>query len=867
MQTASGPETLAVFEPSLLAVFSLRDRLEEESVNKCMPARVVQAEHWSKAARALIRPPAEPTLNSAAEIMFLSMFQNHRSCRGKTTMRRLMACILCLVLVDAAYSAVVLDAEPKETQKPYSPAMGQTVAVNPPPFIWIPAPTASEYSLQISADRSFPKDGTKTFRGIQLNVFVPGKPLEPGEWFWRYGVKTDDGYEYGKARPFNVAKGTREFPFPDFAEVLKRVPKEHPRVILTGEHLERVRRLAKGDLKSGVDSLIRLAKSHVGEVLVAEPPKPTSGPEMVNVMRTTRGPMDVMETCALAYLLTGEKGLGLEAKRRILHFFSWDPNGSTGLWSYDEPAMWVMMRGTRAYDWTYDLFTPEERAKVEPVMKQRAEQFYIHLKKKRKFHTSPYESHAGRMPGFLGEAAISFAHEWPEAREWIEYATLLYYTSYPAWGGDDGGWQEGPGYWSAYMSFAMHYVIALKNATGVDLMNKPFFRNTPYYALYTATPYHEHRPYGDGANSSPSALGSIVHAFSGALKDPYLKWYWQACGRDAGRDLLTLVTADPSIEPRNPKELPSSRLFEAVGLSAFHTALGDKENDITFLFRSSPFGSVSHGHADQNAFVLEAFGEALAPVTGYYPWYGSPHHQNWTRDTKAVNSILVDGEGQVKRKWSAQGEIAAFHSSEGYDYVEGEAAPAYGDRLERFRRHVVHARPGVFVIYDDLAARKPSTYQWLLHAFDKMEISGNRISLRRHKASMDAVVLLPKDAYLSQNDRYDPVPEAIGSQPANYKNSWHLTASTSEQELTGRFLTVLMVQKTGKEARFPNVKLLEGKGCVGVELTYPGGTNETIAFRAEPDGRIDCAQLQSDARVAAIARDGNGKEVRKLQIP
>lgn len=794
------------------------------------------------------------------------MFGGDTSCREEIVMRKLLACVLCLVLAGAAFGASPLDPEPKDGQKPYSPAMGQTVLVDPPPFIWIPAPKTADYSLQISADRSFSNKGTKTFTGIELNVFVPRKPLGPGEWFWRYGIRTDTGYEYGKARPFTVKEGTREFPFPDFDEVLKRVPKERPRVILTGEHLDRVRKLAKGELKPGVDSLVKSAKSYVGKEIVPEPPKPTSGPEKVHVMRTTRPPMDAMETCALAYLLTGEKDLGLEAKRRILHFFSWDPKGSTCLWSYDEPAMWVMMRGTRAYDWTYDLFTPEEREKVEPVMKERAEQFYIHLKEKRKFHTNPYESHSGRMPGFLGEAAISFAHEWPEAREWIEYATLLYYTSYPAWGGDDGGWQEGPGYWSAYMSFAMNYVIALKNATGVDLMNKPFFRNTPYYALYTATPYNEHRPYGDGAYSSPSGLGSIMYAFAGVLNDPYLKWHGQACGRNAGRDLLTLVTANPDLEPKNPKDLPSARLFEGVGLAAFHTALGDKDNDITFLLRSSPFGSVSHGHADQNAFVIEAFGEALAPVTGYYPWYGSPHHHNWTRDTKAVNSVLVDGEGQVKRKWSANGRITAFHSSDDYDYVEGEAAPAYGGRLDRFRRQVVHSRPGVFVIYDDLVAKRPSTYQWLLHSFDKMEVSGNRISVRRNHASLDAVVLLPENVEMSLTDKYDPEPEVVDSAPRRYKNSWHLTAATPRPHKSGCFLSVLMVAKKGNENQLPTPKVLEGNGCLATRLTYPDGAEETIAFRTGSDGPIDCADLHTDARVAAVGRDASGKVVRRLEI-
>jgi hypothetical protein len=351
------------------------------------------------------------------------------------------------------------------------------------------------------------------------------------------------------------------------------------------------------------------------------------------------------------------------------------------------------------------------------------------------------------------------------------------------------------------------------------------------------------------------------------LADPYLKWHWQACEREAGRDLLTLVTADPDMEPKNPQDLPSSRLFEAAGLSAFHTALGDKENDITFLFRSSPFGSVSHGHADQNAFVIEAFGQALAPVTGYYPWYGSPHHHDWTRATKAVNSLLVNGEGQVRRKWSASGQITAFQSSDGYDYVEGEAAPAYGGRLERFRRHVLHARPGVFVIYDDLVSKTPATYQWLLHALDEMKISGNRISLRRDRASMDALVLLPKEAEISQQDGYDPAPETVGSKPTDYRNSWHLTAETVKQRRTGRFLTVLMVRKKGGEDLFPQVRLLEEERSLGVGLTYPDGMKETIAFRTARDGRIDCGDLPTDARVAAVARDENGREIRRFQLP
>ena len=40
-----------------------------------------------------------------------------------------------------------------------------------------------------------------------------------------------------------------------------------------------------------------------------------------------------------------------------------------------------------------------------------------------------------------------------------------------------------------------------------------------------------------------------------------------------------------------------------------HSCLTNAAEDVAFYFRSSPYGSVSHGHQDQNAFALAAYGE------------------------------------------------------------------------------------------------------------------------------------------------------------------------------------------------------------------------------------------------------------------
>ena len=412
------------------------------------------------------------------------------------------------------------------------------------------------------------------------------------------------------------------------------------------------------------------------------------------------------------------------------------------------------------------------------------------------------------------------------------------------------------------MRFALHYVVALREATGVNLMQKPFFRNTPNYGLYTATPYHQHSPFGDGQTGSPRGLGSLMYVFSSLTQNSFFRWHAEQSGVTIGADVLTLATYDPTLPSRPPLELPQARSFPSAGLVSFHTALGDEQNDISFLMRSSPFGGVSHGHADQNAFVVEAYGRGLAIATGYYPWYGSPHHSRWTRATKAVNSILVDGQGQTPRRWDATGSLTAFESVDGYDYAEGEAAPAYLGKLERFRRHVVHVRPGVLVMFDDLQAPDAAQFQWLLHAYNQIQLEEDARILHVHNApaAMKVHLLLPEEMTFHQTDKYDPEPE---STQGRWQNTWHLTASTTSAARTGRFLAVLLPYREQQGRSLPSVESLRGEGAVGVRLSHVDGSRDIVAFRTDVQASsVTCGGIESRGYVFARGYDQEGRSTR-----
>ena len=784
--------------------------------------------------------------------------------------------------------SLAVDREPIPGRNvPYSPADGETVNLNPPPFLWLPSGEANHhdeerweqlphspaswtahgevtYRLQVARSEDFGADDLVVdMSELIYTAEMLTEPLDPGAYWWRYGVDiAEHPTTWSMARAFEVPEDADLWPYPSPEDFV--VADTRPRLLVPEERVAELRqRAADGDLQDVAAALLRTVERHAGEELVAEPEMtpaeaPERGPMAVHIMRTTRPPMDVMETVALAYLLTGDEAAGAEAKRRLLHFFSWDPQGTSGYFGYDEPAMWVMMRGVRAYDWTYDLFTEDERALVEESMRIRAADMYRMLRRM-PFDNNPYSSHPGRTIGFLGEAAIAFYHEWEEAAEYLDYITRIYWGVYPAWGKDDGGWNEGPGYWNAYMSFALHFVLALREGTGIDLAQRPFFNNTPYYGLYMTPPHGQMSPFGDGAEWRPRRHGSLIYWFSTLNRDPVIRWFAEESGAGPGTGVLGVLLKDDSIEARAPADLPTSRVFEGAGLVALRTNLVMGADDVGFMMKSSPFGAVSHGHNDQNCFVLEAYGEALAVSTGHYNYYGSPHHLEWTHATKSKNGITFDGGEGQDRGWHARGAITDFVHGDAFDLTIGDATEAYGGRLTRALREVVHVRPGIFVLRDDLASDEARTFEYRLHAIEEMTLrpQENEVLITRPTASLTARFLEPAAVQITQTDQYDTPPR--WPEDREFEDLWHTTVAFTEARNEAEFLSVLMPARAGEEHALPETRHLPSDTARGVELTFADGRRTIVGF-ALPGvtGPIALEGFSSDGHIFAvtIAADG-----------
>ena len=754
----------------------------------------------------------------------------------------------------------------------FRPADAAKSPMNPPGFVWRPQRGAVAYTLECARDKAFAKDVYRA-AGLTLNCHCPPRTFEPGTWHWHYRYANPKGKPsaWSRTRSFTLAADAIAFPLPTRADLLARIPKQHPRLFVRPEDLPRLRTLAQGKLKPQFDRLVQSCEKLLkNPPPTAEPPRYPQGTKRKSEewrkiwwgnRRYTIRVLNGAATLAFTRLLGGKDEYGHLAKRLLLDAAAWDPKGSTSYRYNDEAGMPYAYYFARAYTFVHDLLSDEEKATCRTVMRTRATQMYWHLCPRHLWY--PYASHSNRAWHFLGEVGIAFLGEIPEAAYWVWFAMNVFANAYPVWSDDDGGWHEGSSYWSSYIHRFTWWADVMRTATGIDAYKKPYFSQVGFYPMYLMPPGTVGGGLGDlTAHRRSRHAVPVMSNFAVQAQNPHWQWYVDAHGGPRPeRGYIGFVRgALPKVAAKPPTDLPTSRCFWGTGQAMLNTTLLDAKDNVHLVFKSSPFGTQSHGYEAQNAFLLYAFGERLLIRTGRRDMYGSVHHKNWMWHTKSVNSITVNGHGQGKRTRTAVGKILAFHTSPAMDYVSGEAGRAYGKALDRFTRHVLFIKPEMVVIFDRLAAPKPSSFEWRLHAPTPMQVDGQaNIQVVNKKAACRVAFLAPSGLKLSLTDKFDPPPR-----PRIKLVEWHLTAQTPAKARQAEFVTVIQPHRMGQQPP-PTPTLTKLPNGYALDAPLSDG-RVVVLLRAADEGKMAHAGLEADADVAATRYDKAGKPLLTLVV-
>jgi len=628
-----------------------------------------------------------------------------------------------------------------------SPSPNEEIWETPPTLSWLGQAHIPEYRVTLRNAQ-----GKLLWEGkTDKSYITPNIMPEPGKYFWNaYGVSPEKGeMEWGET-PFSIAEGAVHFPRPTLEQIWNSTPDGHPRHLFFPSDIEGLKR----DKSRELGTLRRNIKAALSDGLPELPnfhrdPEALPYREYLNYVRVYID-RDLV-ACSLGWAVLGDREAGEHARKLLLAVCNNTPNGPCSLlgpWG-DEIGLSLARCLPAVYDLIYDLLSREERIFAEQTVASFAQQCEDRLSTL-DYCQNPGESHAGRIPAYMGEAAMVLkGSSIPEYRlkRWLSYALEIYGGIFPHFGGPDGSWAEGIFYASSYTRWYLPFFCAVERYSGVSFLSRPFYQRFTQYLLHFASPKQEIHPFADGYWCNPEDP-----EWPGFFAQNPCRLYAQRFGPQAALDrakeaaapdIFWLHLLDAFIpDGKAPKEhitgeAEDTAVFPYAGLLSSHSDLLHPEKDIALLARASRFGSASHQHSDNGSFALFNHGIALISPSGYFGrQYGTRHHREWTNTSRAHNMILVNGEGQETWSHRPVGKIVFCEDDGSVCRALLDLSESY-PALNVWRRSFLFEKSGKLTVLDHIEAPEEVTIDYMLHALSRPSAEGNHVIIRRRDTGVD----------------------------------------------------------------------------------------------------------------------------------
>ena len=677
-----------------------------------------------------------------------------------------------------------------------SPANGACVKMNPPRFMWpdkfphlgpvldgVPGQVDEKpkvvYRIRISQDKNFQKEVLIGERAWAF--FNPFQCLAQGKWYWQYAYVTPGGKEeWSPVYQFHIGKDTPEFNPPTLEKVLAKYTSHHPRVLLDADDWEEI--ITKNKNNPEAQAYMDKASRCISHPLkhLQEEIDTTNVVTLTNVVqresaliRESRKIVDReeanVEALVRAYLLTKDKKYYREGINRLSEILSWQ---TSKYFAGDFNLSTLLSMSTSAYDGFYNLLSPSEKQLLLDNIRNIGNKFYNeyvnHLENR------IADNHVWQMTfRILTMAAFATVGEIPEASVWADYCYNEWISRLPGLN-KDGAWHNGDSYFHVNIRTLIEVPAFFSRISGFNFFADPWYNNNALYVIYQQPPFSKSGGHGNSHEGQRTPNGGRVgyaDALARECNNPWAAAYVHEIMQEDPDILSKAFEAKPAdltwyrctTKKERPAysskllELPQSKVFSQTGTALMNTDIGHHTNNAMLSFRSSPYGATSHALANQNAFNTFFGGKAIFYSSGHRTGFTDDHCMYAYRNTRAHNSILVNGMGQ-KIGTEGYGWNPRYYEGEEISYVVGYASNAYGkvvsplwlgrgrlsgtqytpeegwdeNKLDFFRRHIVQlGRSGLFVVYDELVGKEPVEWNYLLHTVElPMEVAEEKDGLR-----------------------------------------------------------------------------------------------------------------------------------------
>jgi hypothetical protein len=710
------------------------------------------------------------------------------------------------------------------TRNTTSPSNGESPKFNSPSFQW-PAKKNASYSVRISTTKNFDQSLIEKNK-IAFALFNPHQQLTQGKWYWQYKINQEN---WNPIDSFDINTSTRIFPTLPVDKIINNIPAAHPRVLINKSEINNFR-LNASKTKEAIaiineaNKILTTPIPKEGDALPKYQGKDKFENEKIASLASKWSGRKIQENLNIfsqAYILTGDIKYFKIAKLWMLEVATWDPMGPSHTNNFADGG--IMSSLAIGLDSFWDLLTESERNQIKKNVSTRADQFY-------KLWINQVEARSSSMHVWqhimhnLLETALALKGEHPTAENWIEYIYELWIAQSPKMAEEDGAWINGSAYFGMNALSLIDIPTIFKKLSGVDFMTAPWFQNNPKWLIYSFPPNSTSDGFGnDGERYKFPWINyaGYTDALARLTNNSSATWYANAVAKSVGKEIaddaefrwFRIRDGIKKTTALNPLPFKQDAFFPEVGVGYMHTNVQDTKNDLMLSLRSSPFGPMSHTHADHNTFNIAYGGKRMFYNTGYRPAMGDPHFLGWYKHTQGHNGVLIDGRGQPFSD-GAFGWIPRNIQGEQISYAVGDASNAYsgivdGKEIDHgmklFRRHYVMLRPSIIIIYDELEADHAAEWSWLLHNYNgfTMDAKTQTVFAENETAKAQVSIISSSDIHLNVTDQFS-VPVDNWTNKINedgdtlsFVNQWHLKAASKQKTEKMRYLAVLQVKPGG----------------------------------------------------------------------
>lgn len=520
--------------------------------------------------------------------------------------------------------------------------------------------------------------------------------------------------------------------------ILKTLRPDHPRLMALPTDLDRVRRMIKDHEQP---RLWHQAMSKKAEKLLTDPVLQYKliGPRLLDVSRSA---CDRIYTLGLLYRLDNDKRFadrGIKELLAICSFQDWHPDHFLDTAEMTHAA-------AIGYDWFYDQMTADQRKVVRQGIVEKGLNPAVEAYNGASYGWWVKCHHNWNQVcnGGISIGALAIADEDPQLAAFILNSALHSLPLVMKEYGPDGGWAEGPGYWSYATRYTAYLLAAMESALGDDhgISKTTGFDKAGDFRLYSVGPTDRTFNYAD----ADDAADSTAEMFWLARRFDKPIYAWHERQRKYDGDSLDLLWFDPRGGSPDKAGLPLDRVFRGVDVAFLRSAW--EGPDAIFVGFKGGDNKANHSHLDLGTFVLDAMGQRWALDLGADEYnlpgyFGKQRFTYYRLKTEGHNTLLIDNRNQAE---DGRANIVAFESTPTRAFAVADLSAGYKDSAQRVLRGMALLDRKSVLVQDEITMKSPAPLAWSMHTQAKIDTQGDIATLTLGSAHLQARVLEPAGA-------------------------------------------------------------------------------------------------------------------------